>query len=319
MTHFFQRTSPTLPLTDEFACFWQQEIPKLAEANKFLQHSLLALSALHICHIHPESFEHYYALSCEHHFQALKIFRTTITDIDTSNCDAILSFSIIVSIFHFNTSLRSDLSRKPGFPDILETFFTLRNGRNLTWGMRHSLSRSPSGLNFKRIGDALIPETDETDWANLDTLDNLNKTSVNSEEIRDNCNAAIQSLRELYVIFGSYPRTWLHLAWWPSAISEQFITLLQQKQPVALTIFLHWCRVFSRAPKRWYFDGWAQRAMSCVVDILDSEPEDLNMTVPKAMESITDSRKPRGNMRQQILSPVSPRKSVSLQEKLDIP
>jgi len=285
--HFVEHTAATLPLVSDFSTLWQNEIPKLAERNLFLQHGLLALAALHMRFLYPHNFQHYHSQACEHHLKATASFRTTVSHVDEENCDAILVFSIAVNIFQFTTLLCHNLHRIPDFSDALEAFSTLRNALNMSWDMRQFLSRSPFARRLQRIGASVTLQNAETELRNLDALDYLNNCLDAAEDARRTCGIAIRALNDWYPVLGSSPQTWVNFAWWPSAIPEEFLTLLKQKHQVALMIFVHWCTGFSKAPKRWYSDGWAGGAALCAIDLLNMEQKNLFYLNFKDRESLT--------------------------------
>lgn len=41
---------------------------------------------------------------------------------------------------------------------------------------------------------------------------------------------------------------------------DEFSELLNERHPVSLLIYIHWCAIMHRAPNRWFLNGWARRA-----------------------------------------------------------
>lgn len=74
------------------------------------------------------------------------------------------------------------------------------------------------------------------------------------------------------------PRSWLHLmssASWTSHLSEEFISLISARDPLALIITLYWLVIMNKAAKRWFMDGWAQKAGTILLMEVGPEWKDM--------------------------------------------
>ncbi len=81
-------------------------------------HALLAISALHYAHTHPDERKSYITVSRYHQDRALDFFSTRLTNINDHNCEAF----VVSAIFIFLLATWSIANPEPeGEPVILET------------------------------------------------------------------------------------------------------------------------------------------------------------------------------------------------------
>jgi hypothetical protein len=106
----------------------------------------------------------------------------------------------------------------------------------------------------------------------LAALTELNDT-VDYEQRSDNerqiCAQAITVLRFWFSILAAkLPTTWLLFLWWPAGVSSDFLQLLKDRNPMALVIFCHWCGGIHPLPTKWYIEGWADRMLKSMLELL---------------------------------------------------
>ncbi|VUC31065.1 unnamed protein product [Clonostachys rosea] len=195
-------------------------------------------------------------------------FRDSVQNITDENWIAILAFSVSILVCHFDRSGRSyvELEQDP----VMESIFLLRNsanlGRQLHPWLLHSglISRVQQGLASN------VPARDELAETAIADLRNINKRSSIDDTMTDGiCSDSIDKLESWLHLTAGQPRTWLHFIWWPGELSDEYIQLLSDKNPKAVIIFLHWCAIMAKAPKRWFVEGWAQRIAECALHDLD--------------------------------------------------
>ncbi|KAJ8120275.1 hypothetical protein ONZ43_g2974 [Nemania bipapillata] len=97
--------------------------------------------------------------------------------------------------------------------------------------------------------------------AHLRTINEERKVTGSSEITEQSaCAQAIDSLQRWVVLVSGKPRTWAHYVWWPADVPTKFIDLVNEKNPVALLVFVYWCAVLDRADRKWFWNGWASKA-----------------------------------------------------------
>jgi hypothetical protein len=89
---------------------------KEALGASYLMHALLAFSAQHLAHLHPEKSAHYLHQAVSLQTRAISLFNATWNEVDKSNCVAVLLFSSVLG-HHF---LADTLSKR--YPEGLDAF-----------------------------------------------------------------------------------------------------------------------------------------------------------------------------------------------------
>lgn len=82
----------------------------------------------------------------------------------------------------------------------------------------------------------------------------LTALGSNKEVYRD----ALEKMQFWLRLTSCRPRTWLHFVWWPGAIDQEYLHLLETRDPMALVILVHWCAVMKASPRKWFMEGWAE-------------------------------------------------------------
>ncbi|KAI3321200.1 hypothetical protein HD806DRAFT_524154 [Xylariaceae sp. AK1471] len=91
----------------------------------------------------------------------------------------------------------------------------------------------------------------------------------------DACGKALGLLKDWAIDVDCHPRDWSQIFYWPSTVSDTFVHVLKERQPVATLIFIHWCAIMYHAPKAWFLDGWARRTMFAAMGGLPAVDDDL--------------------------------------------
>jgi len=97
------------------------------ETTLALWYSVVGISALHIHHLGPFPDPKDLALAQIHYLRATELFRLDTLLITKENAIMVVSFAILISIFHFKVSLLTDKISPENVIEILETFFALRS------------------------------------------------------------------------------------------------------------------------------------------------------------------------------------------------
>ncbi|OIW22510.1 hypothetical protein CONLIGDRAFT_587349 [Coniochaeta ligniaria NRRL 30616] len=239
-----------------------------ASYHEFLRHGLTSITALYTSSQQtagyiPPCSDCLYVVAHEAQLMASRLFRDSVESITDHNWLAILAFGISVLIFHF------DISQRAPATEFLETVFVLRSAAFLgtTLGPRLEGSRLHEVLQLleKRAGEHDWDKAAEEAFHHLAATNTMWQDTSASYDV---CQGAIAALQSWLRLVRCRPCTWLHFVWWPGAVSGEYLALLARQHPVALVIFVHWCAVMSRAPKRWFMDGWAKRtaepALACL-------------------------------------------------------
>ncbi|KAI1170710.1 hypothetical protein F4777DRAFT_568292 [Nemania sp. FL0916] len=191
-----------------------------------------------------------------------KTFRQAVPSIDANNWIPVMAFTIAVLVFClYNCQQSTTFSgvvagtlaalRTAGvMGNELKPFF-LGSG---AFG-EHLMSRARRSA--PKITDPAILVA----LAHLRTINEERKVADSRERAEQTtCARAISSLQRWVVLVSGKPRSWAHYVWWPADVPTEFIDLVNEKNPVALLVFVYWCAVLGRADQQWFLNGWASKA-----------------------------------------------------------
>lgn len=293
LCHFTTSCAPSLALVSDGRFIWECEVPLVRSENPFLNQAVLALSALHLCYLKPPDTLEYANAVRKSFAGAISQYQSHVKQITTGNCVALFGFSVIMAMFQLRLSadaavrdIAEDDQQVAGFDAIT----ALRATWKLTPHLGPWLLKTRLGIFFARGRDFDEQGLDanlELVFSRLEML-NLNKTQV--EKSRLDCSQALDALRYWYAFMGRRLTIWLHVVWWPAAVTDDFLRLLKSKDPMALAIYCFWTLGMTRVSQKWFMEGWAEASFTSVVRSLDLEWRELVQWVLKPVLDNTTKR-----------------------------
>ena len=106
--HFTTETCYTLSDRPESHELWRITVPQVAFQHDFLMRGILAISALHLSCLRPDRQTYWGHVAAKQQDAALSSFRTIMTHMDQSNCDAFLALSSLIVVYGFESPKNSD-------------------------------------------------------------------------------------------------------------------------------------------------------------------------------------------------------------------
>ncbi|RDW81820.1 hypothetical protein BP6252_02932 [Coleophoma cylindrospora] len=134
LDHYIASTSLTLTTEDIPRTLWDSTALDLACQHPFLLHGILACAALHLAYCDPVHQSEYTIRARSHQDGAMPIFRSSITNVNKDNCDAVFLFSHILVIYSFASERLDDhlLLVQPDESAVLPSWlYFLRSGCSL--------------------------------------------------------------------------------------------------------------------------------------------------------------------------------------------
>lgn len=153
--------------------------------------------------------------------------------------------------------------------DYLSVFHVLRGTRKIGDLIGAFLERSElNNILERRRRRTLEPAESDDILQAIDQLRLAEHPAHTSKTTREDCQHALERLKWWTRFVDGAPQIWKHFILWPGSVTDGFVTALMEKQPVALLIYIYWCVVMGRAPRRWYADSWHQRvALAAMSDL----------------------------------------------------
>ncbi|KAL6886264.1 hypothetical protein HDV57DRAFT_382811 [Trichoderma longibrachiatum] len=252
------------------------ELNDQTDASEFLEHNMAMISTLHnnsttsLPKPDPGKTESDLA-AYRHQIAASSKFRSSVDAISDRNWFTVLVFAISVLIFHFDIHRRA----KRGLADdeFLEPILALRGAASLGMELGPWLMKSRLLAVIRRRVAAENPPWDHLAEQAVTNLQMINETST-ALRSRAACRDALEKMQFWLRLTLCRPRTWLHFVWWPGAIDQEYLHLLEVRDPMALVILVHWCAVMKASPRKWFMEGWAENVARPAIAQIGSGWED---------------------------------------------
>lgn len=241
-------------------------------------HGLLAVSALHYAHTHPDQRREYAMLSSAYQDLALQHFSPCLHTINEENCEAfflLASFIVVLALATISN---------PQCVDRVITAKDVANMFSLMPGMQTILNFKPMER-WRREGSlgVLLQQFEEPPRMSSGTFPRrMEKLSILAREIpprftvineRSACLIAIESLASTYSII-TKNGSLLSARWvwaWANTLPQLFIDMIGNSYPLALVILAHYAaltRPFEH--QSWVSQGWSKSVLRVVEHDLDT-------------------------------------------------
>lgn len=252
---------------------WQTTIPTLSLRHQALRQGLLAVSALHIASTTISSRRwDYLKTARSHQAQALAALSANPTETDTdADCNATFALCCLMIVFAFGYCLVDNDDQ----PDTLDEFFEVfRLTRWLVSSMTAILDRVATG-DLNALVKPEEPRPTMPDMSRLVVLtlrrQNGVETSRDPAHKEDLYNTAIGHLSNALeqLMKGNEPKVFAFC--WTFRIPPEFLELLEERQPFALTVLAHYAVVLHNLKDSWWMGDWGMRILSAIGDQLDPD------------------------------------------------
>lgn len=257
-------------------------------------HGLLAISALHYAHMHPDERRLYIVVSSYHQDRALDFFSTMLTDINDHNCEAFFILAILIFLLETCSIANPEDQAMPISLGAITQSFALIQGTfqlvqwhssfiplftftSLYSGIKDIIAY-PVGKKWSEGPLSPLFEQWETPPIDpslpfakrLEELSTLVQTIGN--ESQHLCRAGLESLRKAYALHLSAHsgrrRVWM----WPVELGKHPFDFTNCRHPIALVILAHCAALVNccEGPS-WLWDGWGKSVVHLVERELSQE------------------------------------------------
>jgi hypothetical protein len=246
-------------------------VVETAEADPYLVIEALAISAAHLGTIQTDAAKRmkYFQTAEELQTQALSLFNRTQVHVNQDNCASIFLFS---SILGMHALFNVVIDRPSRFLSNFIQYFQIHRGVRIVIGNSwHAISRSGIIRNVDLLDSLKLGQSntlvcpDESDVL-IGLL--LESRPTLGEAIFATYMAAVEFLHQIFKAYGRLPqhmRTSAIIAW-PIKVSNEYIDLVNQRQPIALLILTYWAILLHRERKFWIFSTSGQLLLESVAE-----------------------------------------------------
>ncbi|KAL4861905.1 hypothetical protein BDV12DRAFT_190779 [Aspergillus spectabilis] len=268
--HFTISTVRTLvDETTDGKTVWQTHVPQWGMSFPPIMHLILAISALHLASVSPDTQKSYIQQADEHFTFGVRSVTTVLAldTLDSENCQFIYISAVLICFAYFARGpregeylvfnekgksewlvllhgVRAILGQKRSeiFTGVLETSGECRETAASDSGLEDELSRHMQRL---REVKALVDAEDDLDIdAYPSTMDDLIECFEQAYQRRR---------------AGYYPTELMPFTMgWTFRLPEVMINRLEEKEPLALVILAHWAILVRYMREVWFMRGWAE-------------------------------------------------------------
>ena len=221
--------------------------------------------------------DHYSQIAIKQQDSAISSFRSIMSNMDESNCDAFFALSSLIVVYGFESPKNSDslgmfnysgqdsdewLPLIRGVNSILFNVWPwIKNGR--LKGLLHNHQQEPPQ---KQLPDILNDQ--------LSHLENLCENASDGPEAVEIYRTALARLKACFVRMNNRPpyECEVSIAFlWPVMVPQDFIGKLNERRPEALIILAHYCVILHHLDDYWWMRGWAAHIVENIERELDDD------------------------------------------------
>lgn len=242
----------------------QMTVPALAQEHPFVMHGILAMAATHLSRLRPSRQAYYAALGAKNHDQALPRFQSTLREMNSENCHALIFYSKSLVWCSMASGEHRDVDAGSNW--LPQWFYLLRGSCLIVKSSKIWLEDGP--FRSHKLDDFVNHEEspdDERIRALLSQYSFLNESML--------CKTVFLALREAFTRASMHQHNTPYrnaINFWISSLPNEYVSLLQTKEPWALVVLAHFCVLLHRSESVWFMKGQAARLMSLIVEFLDS-------------------------------------------------
>ncbi|KAF7595723.1 hypothetical protein BBP40_005168 [Aspergillus hancockii] len=249
---------------------WSIHIPQWGISFPSILHLILALTALHLGHLRPNLRDQYVRQADDHFTFGVQSVTSVLSQLNSENCQRIYMSAVLICLVYFGHG------PQPG------EYLVFSNEGKAEWLILMRGVRAIVTHSREIFTGILAPDNDEGSQAispelqgellqhhnHLSELENLveRQTLGSDNDLYGN---AVRSLGDIFdEVYngrsaGKDGVTMLpHVIGWVYRLPEQFILLLENKDPLALIILAHWSILLRYMKSNWLFIGWDQHVVS---------------------------------------------------------
>ncbi|KAJ5675693.1 hypothetical protein N7462_008590 [Penicillium macrosclerotiorum] len=257
--------------SEETRKVWEISVLQEALRSPFLMHGILALSALHLSHLHQDDRQtEWLNIAIAHKSSALSKFSGQLKSITELNAKAMMSFAGLAVAFSFASALNCFNPEDGPSLGALTDVFVLSRGVQIVFNQAGDFLRES---NFAPLFNIASPDIVIPDHVILafDLLSNLNNQCKkhSPENVSSAYGLAIQRLRELASFSYAEPTSLTLAAGWAIRCPADYLDELKARKPLALVVLAHYCALLHLARENWCVGPWGRVVLEEIQTILD--------------------------------------------------
>ncbi|KAJ5972264.1 uncharacterized protein N7479_002182 [Penicillium vulpinum] len=277
--HFVTETYRTL--TDETTDHnrvWQTHLPQWGFSSPSIFHLILALAALHLGHLHPEKRDQYVIQADDHFTFGIRSVSAILSNLDSENCQSIYMSTVLICFVYFAHG------PKPG------EYLVFSETGKAEWLVLMRGVRSILMSSHDKIFTGVLQSYADPAIRGVSPLlqDELRKNQSRIKEVQHFIEAqargsstcqiyagAFENLLEMFEKAYQYRSAGKDdvslmpfVIGWIYRRPEEFIGLLEEKEPLSLIILAYWCILLKFMRSSWLMIAWDRHVISGIRESL---------------------------------------------------
>jgi hypothetical protein len=264
--HFLTSTCIATAQKPEVTARIQSSVPALAQAHPFVMRGILAMAATHLSRLRPQRQQYYAMIAAKNHSIALPDFRSALQNIHEGDCHALISYSKSLVWCSFASHEAADRnSVSEGKQSWIPEWFHLLRGScrivnaSMTW-----LKVDPHA---RYINQATI-KSNTTHNHPIALLRSQLRSVTEYPSSNEVCSVLEESFAQASLSNSNTPLR-NAVNHWMGLIPDEYLQLLQVKEPWALIVLAHFCVLVHRSETVWFMKWNAKRLMLLILERLD--------------------------------------------------
>ncbi|KAJ6048501.1 hypothetical protein N7499_000616 [Penicillium canescens] len=271
--HFVTETYRTL--ADEAVDhnrLWQSHLPQWGFSNPSIFHLILTLAALHLGHLQPEKKDQYVMQADNHFTFGIRSVTAILSSLNEENCQLIYMSAVMICFVYFGHGPRSGEYLVFSETGKAEWLVLMRGVRSILMSSRDKIFSGVLAIQTDPSVAGISPEFQDelrTHRSHIEDAQRFIETQVGGTPAYEMYIGALGNLIEMfdeaYCIrsSGKDGVSLMHVVvGWIYRRPEEFIGLLESKDPFALIILSYWCILLKFMGSSWLMIGWDRHVIA---------------------------------------------------------
>lgn len=270
-------TAYTISNVPDMHDFYRINVPQMGFSYPFVLHAIMALSARHLAHFR-ENKRISYTTKADYHWDvALRTATTLLTTVNDDNAPALYIFAVLSCFYTFG--------KGPKPRDFLvfsdhgpaEWLALFRGVRAIMDTTSNKLKSGPLSTLFSTAMTRIRTFWDHDLADEHPRVAELRQVTLEVAADSPNLPTYIAAIDDVSRCFActfladgsaitGYSQT---IFVWLYRVSDDFVLCLQQKQPLALTIFAYFVVLVNELGNVWWLKGWVYHLLAGIYDAMD--------------------------------------------------
>ncbi|KAJ5848119.1 hypothetical protein N7455_012076 [Penicillium solitum] len=280
--HFVTETYRTLvdEVTDRNQV-WRTHLPQWGFSTPSIFHLMLALAALHLGYLYPEERDRY-VLQADGHFTfGIRSVSAILSSLNSGNCQSIYMSTVLICLVYFAHGPRPGEYLVFSETGKAEWLVLMRGVRSILFSSHDKIFTGVLEIQTDPAIQGVSPllqDELEKHQSHIKALQRFMETQASGSSTSQIYIDALEDLFEMFEEAYRYlsvrkdgANLMAPLFGWIYRRPDEFICLLEEKQPFALVILAYWCILLRFMRSSWLMIAWDRHVIAGIRQSLGTE------------------------------------------------